>query len=320
MRGPKRSRVDISQGVLTGDTRAIARAITWVEDGDPRGADLIREVYGKTGRAYVVGVTGSPGAGKSTLVSRVAALLAARGQKTGVLAVDPSSPFTGGAILGDRVRMFDVSLVNNVYIRSMGTRGALGGLNRAIRMSVRILDAAGFDWILVETVGAGQSEVDVHDVAYTTVVVMAPGMGDDIQAMKAGIMEIGDLFVINKADRDGADRTATQVRSVLQLAVTSGWSRPVLLTSAEQNTGIEAVVASVEQHRGYLTASGSLDTMRTRMAKLDVLEILKARMSDTVRQELEQPSVQADLEKVVNKESDPYSMADAIFMRSWRTR
>lgn len=312
--------MDISQGVLIGDTRAIARAITWVENGDPRGADLIREVYGNTGRAYVVGVTGSPGAGKSTLVSRIAALLAARGQKTGILAVDPSSPFTGGAILGDRVRMFDVSLTSNVYIRSMGTRGALGGLNRAIRMSVRILDAAGFDWILVETVGAGQSEVDVHDVAYTTVVVMAPGMGDDIQAMKAGIMEIGDLFVVNKADRDGAERTATQVQSVLQLAMSSGWNPPVLLTSAEQNTGIEAVVASVEQHRGHLVASGILEAMRTRMAKLDVLEILKARLSDTVRQELEQPSVQADLEKVVNKESDPYSMADAIFERSWRSR
>lgn len=312
--------MDISQGVLIGDTRAIARAITWVENGDPRGADLIREVYGNTGRAYVVGVTGSPGAGKSTLVSRIAALLAARGQKTGILAVDPSSPFTGGAILGDRVRMFDVSLTSNVYIRSMGTRGALGGLNRAIRMSVRILDAAGFDWILVETVGAGQSEVDVHDVAYTTVVVMAPGMGDDIQAMKAGIMEIGDLFVVNKADRDGAERTATQVQSVLQLAMTSGWNPPVLLTSAEQNTGIEAVVGSVEQHRGHLVASGILEAMRTRMAKLDVLEILKARLSDTVRQELEQPSVQADLEKVVNKESDPYSMADAIFERSWRSR
>ncbi len=312
--------MSIPQGVLTGDTRAIARAITWIENGDPRGADLIRQVYGKTGRAYVVGVTGSPGAGKSTLVSRIAALLAARGQKTGVLAVDPSSSFTGGAILGDRVRMFDVSLIDNVYIRSMGTRGALGGLNRAIRMSVRILDAAGFDWILVETVGAGQSEVDVHDVAYTTVVVMAPGMGDDIQAMKAGIMEIGDLFVINKADRDGAERTATQVQSVLQLAMANGWNPPVLLASAEQNMGIEAVVASVEQHRDYLRTSGILGTMKTRMAKLDVLEILRARLSDTVRHELEQPSVQADLEKVVNKESDPYSMADAIFERSWRIR
>jgi LAO/AO transport system kinase len=216
--------------------------------------------------------------------------------------------------------MFDVALTDNVYIRSMGTRGALGGLNRAIRMSVRILDAGGFDWILVETVGAGQSEVDVHDVAYTTLVVMAPGMGDDIQAMKAGIMEIGDLFVINKADRDGAERTATQVQSVLELTVTKGWNPPVVLASAEQNTGIEAVVALVEQHRSHLTVSGALDMMRKRMAKLDVLEILRARLSDTVRQELEEPSVQADLEKVVTRESDPYSMADAIFERSWRSR
>ncbi|MGB9667189.1 MAG: methylmalonyl Co-A mutase-associated GTPase MeaB, partial [Candidatus Cryosericum sp.] len=230
--------MDVAQGVLAGDTRAIARAITWVENGDPRGADLIRAVYGRTGRAYIVGLTGSPGVGKSTLVARLAAFLAGRGQKVGVLAVDPTSPFSGGAILGDRVRMFDVALARNVYIRSMGTRGSTGGLNRTTRMAARILDAAGFDWILVETVGAGQSEVDVHDVAYTTVVVMAPGMGDDIQAMKAGIMEIGDVFVVNKADREGADRTAVQLSSILQLSMTAGWNPPVLKASAEQNEGI----------------------------------------------------------------------------------
>jgi LAO/AO transport system kinase len=312
--------VNIAQAVLTGDKRAVARAITWVENGDPQGADLIRQIYSKTGHAYIVGVTGSPGVGKSTLVSRIAALLASRGQNVGVLAVDPSSPFTGGAILGDRVRMFDVSLADNVYIRSMGTRGALGGLNRAIRMSVCILDAAGFDWILVETVGAGQSEVDVHDVAYTTLVVMAPGMGDDIQAMKAGIMEIGDLFVINKADREGAERTSTQVQSVLQLSATSGWNPPVLMASAEQNIGIEAVMTAVERHRDHLAASGALNAIQLRMARLDVLEILKARLSETVRQELEKPAVQADLEKVASKENDPYSIADAIFERSRRNR
>ncbi len=312
--------MNIAQAVLAGDKRAVARAITWVENGDPQGAGLIRQIYGKTGHAYIVGVTGSPGAGKSTLVSRIAALLASRGQNVGVLAVDPSSPFSGGAILGDRVRMFDVSLADNVYIRSMGTRGALGGLNRAIRMSVRVLDAAGFDWILVETVGAGQSEVDVHDVAYTTLVVMAPGMGDDIQAMKAGIMEIGDLFVINKADREGAERTATQVQSVLQLSAASGWNPPVLMASAEQNIGIEAVMAAVEQHRAYLDASGALNAIQLRMARLDVLEILKVRLSETVRQELEKPAVQADLEKVASRENDPYFIADAIFERSRRNR
>jgi len=312
--------VDVKLGVLAGDTRAVARAITWVENGDPRGAEVIRGVYGSTGRAYIVGVTGSPGAGKSTLVSRLAALLAARGQKVGILAVDPSSPFSGGAILGDRVRMFDVALTRDVYIRSMGTRGALGGLNRATRMAARILDAAGFDWIFVETVGAGQAEVDVHDVAYTTAVVMAPGMGDDIQAMKAGIMEIGDLFIVNKADRDGADRTATQVESVLHLSMTTGWNPPVLKVSAEQNTGIDSVVDTIERHRAHLVASGKLDALKIRMAKLDVLEILKARLADTMKQQLDQPAVQAELEKVASKQSDPYSLADIIFEQSWRNK
>ena len=310
--------MDVKLGVLAGDTRAVARAITWVENGDPRGAEVIRGVYASTGRAYIVGLTGSPGAGKSTLVSRLAALLAARGQKVGILAVDPSSPFSGGAILGDRVRMFDVALTRDVYIRSMGTRGSLGGLNRATRMAARILDAAGFDWILVETVGAGQSQVDVHDVAYTTAVVMAPGMGDDIQAMKAGIMEIGDLFIINKADREGADRTATQVKSVLQLSMTTGWNPPVLKVSAEMNTGIESVVETIERHRAHLVSSGKLDALKIRMAKLDVLEILKARLADTMKQQLDQPAVQAELEKVASKQSDPYSLADIIFEQSWR--
>lgn len=312
--------MDIVQEVLAGDKRAVARAISWVENGDQRAPELIKRVYGKTGKGYVVGITGSPGVGKSTIVARLAAVLAARDEKVGVLAVDPSSPFSGGAILGDRVRMFDISLLKNVYIRSMGTRGALGGLNKAIRMSVRVLDAAGYDWILVETVGAGQSEVDVHDIAYTTVVIMAPGMGDDIQAMKAGIMEIGDVFVVNKADREGADRTATQVQSVLQLSVTNGWNPPVLATSAEQNSGIEGLLITIERHRFCITASGALEAQKKRAARLDVLEILRTQLSDMVRSELEQPDVDRELERVISKESDPYTMAESILKRNWRNR
>ncbi len=309
--------MDVKLGVLAGDKRSVARAITWVENGDPRGAEVIRGVYGSTGRGYIVGLTGSPGAGKSTLVSRLAALLAARGEKVGILAVDPSSPFSGGAILGDRVRMFDVALTHDVYIRSMGTRGSLGGLNRATRMAARILDAAGFDWILVETVGAGQSEVDVHDVAYTTAVVMAPGMGDDIQAMKAGFMEIGDCS--SSSRRTGwSGRTATQVESVLQLSMTTGWNPPVLKVSAEMNTGVESVVETIERHRTHLVSSGKLDTIKIRMARLDVLEILKARLADTVKRQLDQPAVQVELEKVASKQSDPYSLADIIFEQGWR--
>ncbi len=312
--------MDVRSGLLAGDKRSVARAVTWVENGDPRGVQLIRDIYHDTGRSYIVGLTGSPGAGKSTLVARLAAFLATQGHKVGVLAVDPSSPFSGGAILGDRVRMFDVSLMQNVYIRSMGTRGAMGGLNRTTRMAARLLDAAGFDWILIETVGAGQSEVDVHDVAYTTAVVMAPGMGDDIQAMKAGIMEIGDVFIINKADREGADRTANQVESILQLSMHTGWNPPVVKVSAEQNMGIDAVVAALERHRAYLTESGRLAALKVHMARLDVLEILKARLADEMKEQLDQPEVQAELEKVANKETDPYSLADAIVERSWRHR
>ena len=310
--------MDVRSGVLAGDTRSVARAISWVENDDPRAAELIRGIYPSTGRAYIVGLTGSPGVGKSTLVSRMAALMATGKRKVGVLAVDPTSPFSGGAILGDRVRMFDVALSPNVYIRSMGTRGSLGGISRATRMASRVLDAAGFDWILVETVGAGQSEVDVHDVAYTTVVVMAPGMGDEIQAMKAGIMEIGDVFVVNKADRDGADRTAAQVASIVQLSDEREWHPPVLKVSAELNQGIERVIDAIEQHKSYLEQSGKLAEAKASMARRDVLEILRARLSEDLRHELDQPALQEKLDEVANRQSDPYTLVDTVFEQYWR--
>jgi LAO/AO transport system kinase len=312
--------VDVQSDIRTGDTRAIARAITWIENADPRGAALVHDIYRQTGRAYIVGITGSPGSGKSTLIARMAALLAAGGAKVGILAVDPSSPFSGGALLGDRIRMFDISLTHDVYMRSMGTRGSLGGLNRSTRMATRILDAAGFDWILIETVGAGQSEVDVHDVAYTTVVVLAPGMGDDIQAMKAGIMEIGDAFVINKADREGADRTLNQVESILHLSAAEGWNPPVLKVSAEQNAGVDELVAVIARHRVHLEEDGELDRIKVRMARLDVVEILKERLTDTMNTELERAATQAELEKVATRETDPYTVADMIVDKIWRGR
>lgn len=312
--------MDVQSDIRTGDTRAIARAITWIENADPRGAALVHDIYRQTGRAYIVGITGSPGSGKSTLIARMAALLAAGGAKVGILAVDPSSPFSGGALLGDRIRMFDISLTHDVYMRSMGTRGSLGGLNRSTRMATRILDAAGFDWILIETVGAGQSEVDVHDVAYTTVVVLAPGMGDDIQAMKAGIMEIGDAFVINKADREGADRTLNQVESILHLSAAEGWNPPVLKVSAEQNAGVDELVAVIARHRVHLEEDGELDRIKVRMARLDVVEILKERLTDTMNTELERATTQAELEKVATRETDPYTVADMIVDKIWRGR
>ncbi|MDO9099491.1 MAG: methylmalonyl Co-A mutase-associated GTPase MeaB [Caldisericota bacterium] len=312
--------MDVQSDIRTGDTRAIARAITWIENADARGAALVHDIYRQTGRAYIVGITGSPGSGKSTLIARMAALLAAGGAKVGILAVDPSSPFSGGALLGDRIRMFDISLTHDVYMRSMGTRGSLGGLNRSTRMATRILDAAGFDWILIETVGAGQSEVDVHDVAYTTVVVLAPGMGDDIQAMKAGIMEIGDAFVINKADREGADRTLNQVESILHLSAAEGWNPPVLKVSAEQNAGVDELVAVIARHRVHLEEDGELDRIKVRMARLDVVEILKERLTDTMNTELERAATQAELEKVATRETDPYTVADMIVDKIWRGR
>src|SRR5213082_722302 len=235
--------------ITAGDTTAVARAISKVEGGASDSSDLMKQIFPRTGRALIVGITGSPGAGKSTLVDRLAALYRQRGERVGIVAVDPSSPFSGGAILGDRIRMQTLGLDPGVFIRSMAARGNLGGLARATVDAVAILDAAGFQKIIVETVGVGQDEVEIVKTADVSVVVLVPGMGDDIQAIKAGIMEIGDVFVINKADRDGVLRTQRELDALLSLAHRrDGWSPPIVKTVATESKGIDDLAAAIASY------------------------------------------------------------------------
>ena len=241
---------ELTEKLLIGETRAIARAITKVESGAEDAGELMKAVFPKTGNAMVIGITGSPGAGKSSLVDKLAMLYKDRGEKIGIICVDPSSPFSGGAILGDRIRMNTLGLDKNIFIRSMATRGNLGGLSRATVDAVAILDAAGFDKVIVETVGVGQDEVEIVKTADVSVVVLVPGMGDDIQAIKAGIMEIGDVFVINKADRDGVLRTQKELESLLNLAHRPDmWFPLIVQTTATENKGIEDLAKAIAMYK-----------------------------------------------------------------------
>src|SRR6187549_1691386 len=243
---------DFLEKLFKGDPRSVARAITRVENGSAGAAELMKAVFPKTGRATVIGITGAPGAGKSSLVDKLALHYKGQGEKIGIVCVDPSSPFSGGAILGDRIRMATLGLDKNVFIRSMATRGNLGGLSRATADAVAILDAAGFDKIIVETVGVGQDEVEIVKTADVSIVVLVPGMGDDIQAIKAGIMEIGDVFAINKADREGVLRTQKELEALLSLAHRPDmWNPPIVKTIATENKGIEDLAAAIESYSGY---------------------------------------------------------------------
>ena len=298
-----------------GSARAVARLISMVEDADPALRQVMAALAPLTGRAVVVGLTGSPGVGKSTTTSALVSTLRAQGRRVGVLAVDPSSPFTGGALLGDRVRMQEHALDPGVFIRSMATRGHLGGLARATPQAVRVLDAAGCDVVLVETVGVGQSEVEVAALADTTVVLLAPGMGDGIQAAKAGILEVGDIFVVNKADRDGADATVRDLGTMLSLGEGRGpgdWRPRVLKTVAAQGTGIDELVETLTRHRDWLEASGEGRVRRLRRAGAEVEAIavlaLRAQIGDLHSGRL-LPELAAE---VAAGRTDPYAAADRL--------
>jgi len=297
-----------------GDARAVARLISLVEDESPQLREVMAALAPHTGRAVVVGITGSPGVGKSTSTSALVTELRSAGKRVGVLAVDPSSPFSGGALLGDRVRMQDHALDREVYIRSMASRGHLGGLSWTTPQALRVLDAAGCDVILVETVGVGQSEVEIASLADTTIVLLAPGMGDGIQAAKAGILEIGDLYVVNKADRDGADQVRRDLRGMLALAerVEGAWKPPIVMTVAAKAQGLDEVVAEIEKHHAHLEASGELATRRTRRAR-DEIEALAVTSLRKRWAGLHDNSLLDDLAaQVAAGDTDPYTAADTL--------
>jgi LAO/AO transport system kinase len=298
----------------SGDARSVARLISLVEDASPLLREVMAGLAPYAGNAHVVGITGSPGVGKSTSTSQLVKELRGQGKRVGVLAVDPSSPFSGGALLGDRVRMQDHALDGDVYIRSMATRGHLGGLSWSTPQALRVLDAAGCDVILVETVGVGQSEVEVAAMADTTMVLLAPGMGDAIQAAKAGILEIGDLYVINKADRDGADQVRRELRSMLALAERDkgAWRPEILKTIASKGEGIAEVVEAIEKHREHLEASGELEKRRLRRARDEIEAIAVTALREQWRGVHENAALDELAAEVIAGESDPYAAADLL--------
>ncbi|HEX2123644.1 MAG TPA: methylmalonyl Co-A mutase-associated GTPase MeaB [Thermoanaerobaculia bacterium] len=307
----------ITAGVLSGRSRALARAISLIESNDPAAARLLADVYPATGKARILGITGSPGAGKSTLVAAMAKHYRAQQKRVGIIAVDPTSPFTGGAILGDRIRMADLYTDRGVFIRSMATRGFLGGLAKATNDVVDILDAAGFDLVLVETVGVGQDEVEVVRTVQTNLVVLVPGMGDDIQAIKAGIMEIGDVFVVNKADRPGADKTVTEVTMMMSLVEEHGdWVPPIVKTVASRSEGIADLDEAIGKHYDYLAASGELDRRNRDRVRIRIETQLKERfMERLIGGTMSRDEYEGLLEDVLRKRNNPHDAAESVLGR-----
>jgi len=315
---------EIAERLLAGEQRALSRLITLLERGDPAAAEAMKVVDRHTGRAYTVGITGPPGAGKSTIVDQLTQLVRSTGSTVSIIAVDPTSPFSGGAILGDRIRMQRHYLDPGVYIRSVATRGQTGGLPRIVKSMVRALDAAGTDLILVETVGVGQTELGIISVADTVLVAVNPESGDAIQTLKAGVMEIADIFLVNKADREGANQMATAITGMLHMALTSPrWSPPVLLTTAHTGEGIEDLWGKIQDHRQFLTTSGELEERRARQRKREFLEAVEEVLAQRLRDKVENdPALNATLEQVAAKETDPYSAAleyleSSLFSADW---
>jgi LAO/AO transport system kinase len=323
---------ELVRAAILGDKRAIARLISIAENNGTLAREALKALYPYTGKAHVIGVTGAPGTGKSTLVNELAKEFRLRGLKVGIVAVDPTSPFTGGAILGDRIRMRDLYNDPGVFIRSMATRGSLGGLARATADAVKILDAAGYDKILVETVGAGQAEVDIASTAHTTIVVEVPGLGDDIQVIKAGILEIADIFVVNKADLEGADGVALSLEVMMSLgnsekilhhgilmeikpAVQSPqprWRPPICKTIATRGEGIKALAETIEKHLAFLKESGAWEEKEKLRASREVEEILRTELLKRVLSKVDRQAIEEILGRVVKREIDPYTAAEKL--------
>jgi GTPase len=307
-----------AEQVRAGDIRAISRAMTEIENRSPNARSLLQKLFPRTGNSYCVGITGAPGTGKSTLVDRMAAHYRAQRQAVGVIAVDPSSPFTGGAILGDRIRMQGHASDAGVFIRSMATRGSLGGLSQAASDAALLLDAAGKKFVLIETVGVGQGEVEIARLADCTLVVLVPGMGDDVQNLKAGVMEIADIFVLNKADREGADRFEQQLRAILQIVPErNGWKPPIVLTVATENKGIDELARQIERFREHFSGREERRAKQVALWKERLVNLLRER---AVRDVLERESTAKRLEalsaEVAERKLDPYSAVNEILQQA----
>jgi len=310
--------LEIVERLLAGDRRAAARLITLIENDTSQAPKLLAALYPHTGRAHIVGVTGPPGTGKSTLVGELTKEIRAQGEKVGIVAVDPTSPFSGGALLGDRIRMQELSTDEGVFIRSMATRGSLGGLARATSDVVKVLDALGQDLIFIETVGAGQSEVEIARAAHTVVVVVAPGLGDEIQAIKAGLFEIADIFVVNKADREGAEGAVATLNYLLDMNQAEGdrWKPPILKTVAIRGEGVEAVVDALKEHLGYLKESGQLELRNRERGEEEVKRIIEEALLGRLRSRLREGEWERMMLRIAERELDPYTAAKEL-LESW---
>ena len=310
--------MSLAKEVLQGNIKATARLIRDVEDELPSAIEELKALYPYTGRSYIIGITGSPGSGKSTLIDMLIDVFRKRGKTIGVIAIDPSSPFSGGAILGDRIRMQRHATDGGVFIRSLATRGWRGGLSRATANVINIMDAMGKDIILIETVGAGQAEVDIINFTHTSMVILVPGMGDWVQTLKAGILEIADILVINKADKNGADELKAELEAMLQMSAYSpqAWKPKIFLTEAVNNKGIDELVEGIYQHKEFLSATGGHDTHLKERARLELIEVLKSSLMDHVFQIVNKNNyLEKLIDDLVNKRTDPYSAASDIIKK-----
>ena len=312
--------MEIAEKIVSGDIRSVARLIRDIDDNVPEARKILRDLYPYTGKAYVVGITGAPGVGKSTLVDQMVTHLRSAGKTVGVLAVDPTSPFSGGAILGDRVRMQRHSMDEGVFIRSMATRGYFGGITQSTRSAIDVLDAMGKDCIIVETVGVGQDEIDIVQSAHTTIIILVPGMGDDVQALKAGILEIGNIFVINKDDREGADRTVNDIRLMIEMdekRYKDGWKPPILTAQAVFDKGVKEILDEISKHRKHLESSAQIQSKRKyEKVRNDLSEMIKDKIiQDVFNEIINSGEFETAIQSIVKREIDPYTACDTIISK-----